>query len=137
MADADPVAREVDCRVVYCGARGAGKTANLEYLHKALDPDTRGKLITPGRRGEGAYFFDFLTVADLREVYRQLRDSLRGEMDTAKDQIDTLYADLLARMGDKIEARKFGTVWQVNRASVLSYLKEMEERGDRRGPKKD
>ena len=62
MADADPVAREVDCRVVYCGADGAGKTANLEYLHKALDPDTRGQLITPGRGADRAYFFDFLTV---------------------------------------------------------------------------
>lgn len=69
MADADPVAREVDCRVVYCGAEGAGKTANLEYLHEVLDPDTRGKLITPGRRGDGGYFFDFLTV-DLGVVRR-------------------------------------------------------------------
>lgn len=69
MADADPVAREVDVRVVYFGARGAGKTANLEYLHKALDPETRGKLITPERGVDRAYFFDFLTV-DLGVVRR-------------------------------------------------------------------
>lgn len=69
MADADPLAREVNCRVVYCGAEGAGKTANLEYIHKALDPDSRGKLITPSRGGDRAYFFDFLTV-DLGVVRR-------------------------------------------------------------------
>lgn len=67
MADADPVAREVDCRVVYVGPERAGKTANLEYLHKVLEPETRGKLITPSRGGDGAYFFDFLTV-DLGRV---------------------------------------------------------------------
>lgn len=62
MADADPVAREVDCRVVYCGARGAGQSANLEYLHGALDPDTRGRLVTSGRDADASHHFDFLTV---------------------------------------------------------------------------
>lgn len=69
MADADPVAREVDCRVVYCGAEGAGKTANLEYLHGALHPDTRGKLIRPDSGSDRPYSFDFLTV-DLGVVRR-------------------------------------------------------------------
>lgn len=67
MADADPVAREVDCRVVYCGARGAGKTTNLEHLHRVLDPDTRGRLLTPERGTDR--LFDFLTV-DLGPIRR-------------------------------------------------------------------
>lgn len=40
----------------------------------------------------------------------------------------------LAREG-KIEARKFGPIWQINRASLLAYLEQMQELGERRGPK--
>jgi hypothetical protein len=37
---------------------------------------------------------------------------------------------------DKIEARKFGPVWQVNRQSLITYIKIARESGDkRRGPK--
>lgn len=35
----------------------------------------------------------------------------------------------------KIEGQKFGPVWQVNRESLLLYLQNMKELGDRRGPK--
>ncbi|UCC51237.1 MAG: helix-turn-helix domain-containing protein [Anaerolineaceae bacterium] len=35
----------------------------------------------------------------------------------------------------KIKGRKFGIVWQVDRASLLSYIESMEEKGRRRGPK--
>jgi excisionase family DNA binding protein len=40
----------------------------------------------------------------------------------------------LIRSGE-IKAQKFGIVWQVSRASLLSYLHEMEGKGGRRGPK--
>jgi hypothetical protein len=36
---------------------------------------------------------------------------------------------------DKIIARKFGPIWQVNRASLIEYLKSVEEQGKKRGPK--
>lgn len=37
----------------------------------------------------------------------------------------------------KIEARKFGTLWQVSQSSLLAYLKTAEKSGDKRwGPKK-
>ena len=36
----------------------------------------------------------------------------------------------------KIEARKFGTIWQVSRSSLLAYLEAAEKIGDKRwGPK--
>ena len=35
----------------------------------------------------------------------------------------------------KIEGKKFGPVWQVNRASLLSYSEKIRELGERRGPK--
>lgn len=40
----------------------------------------------------------------------------------------------LIRAGE-IKARKFGIVWQVNRQSLLSYLKDAQDSADkRRGP---
>jgi excisionase family DNA binding protein len=35
----------------------------------------------------------------------------------------------------KIKGNKFGTVWQVNRTSLLFYIEAMEQKGERRGPK--
>lgn len=40
--------------------------------------------------------------------------------------------------GGQIEARKFGTIWQVSRSSLLAYLQAAEKTGDGRwGPKKE
>jgi excisionase family DNA binding protein len=36
----------------------------------------------------------------------------------------------------KITAQKFGPIWQVDRKSVLAYLKKMQESGERRGRKR-
>jgi hypothetical protein len=37
----------------------------------------------------------------------------------------------------KINSRKFGTIWQVSRESLLNYLKEAQDSSDnRRGPKR-
>jgi len=35
----------------------------------------------------------------------------------------------------KIEARKFSIVWMVSRESLSSYLKKVQARGEKRGPK--
>ncbi len=40
----------------------------------------------------------------------------------------------LTRTGD-VQARKFATVWQVNRKSLLGYLGRVAQLGERRGPK--
>lgn len=45
------------------------------------------------------------------------------------------YVRRLVRTG-KLKARKFGTVWQVSRASLQEYIRETEHSRDRRrGPK--
>jgi hypothetical protein len=41
----------------------------------------------------------------------------------------------LVREG-RIDARKFGPVWQVSLKSLNSYLMSVEEKGGKRGPKK-
>jgi hypothetical protein len=46
------------------------------------------------------------------------------------------YIRKLIRSG-KVKARKIITVWQVDRASLLSYIRKTEQIGAKRGPKKD
>jgi excisionase family DNA binding protein len=43
----------------------------------------------------------------------------------------------LARAG-RIHAKRFGRLaWQIERASLLAYMTEMQERGRKRGPRPD
>ena len=37
---------------------------------------------------------------------------------------------------ERIDGQKWGTVWQVDRESLLTYVSAMEARGERRGRKK-
>lgn len=48
---------------------------------------------------------------------------------------DADYIRKLIRAG-KVKARKVITVWQVDRASLSTYLKAAEKTGQKRGPKK-
>lgn len=50
---------------------------------------------------------------------------------------DREYIRRLVR-SNKVEARKFGTIWQVSQKSLTSYLQDSEKSSDgRRGPKPD
>ena len=44
MAEANSERREVNARIVYWGAEGAGKATNLRAIHRKLRPDHRGRL---------------------------------------------------------------------------------------------
>ena len=46
-----------------------------------------------------------------------------------------VYLRILIR-NDKIEARKFGPVWQVKRSALDKYLEDVKKLGKKRGPKK-
>ncbi len=45
-----------------------------------------------------------------------------------------VYVRDLIRAG-KIKARRFGPMWQVDRASLLIYVRKVEKLGGKRGPK--
>ena len=45
------------------------------------------------------------------------------------------YIRILIRAG-KVRAKKFGIVWQVDRASLLGYTQKAEKMGEKRGPKR-
>lgn len=63
MGDTAGSSREIDCKIVYVGPAGSGKTTTLRALHDALDPDTHGPILAPAGPDGATIFFDLLTVA--------------------------------------------------------------------------
>ena len=55
-------AREINCKLVYYGPGLCGKTTNLQYIYKKVDPNTKGKLISLATETERTLFFDFLPL---------------------------------------------------------------------------
>ena len=55
-------AREINCKLVYYGPGLGGKTTNLQYIYRKVDPNTKGKLISLATETERTLFFDFLPL---------------------------------------------------------------------------
>ncbi|MFQ5598206.1 MAG: ATP/GTP-binding protein [Nitrospiria bacterium] len=56
-------AREISCKIVYYGPGLCGKTTNLHYIYKKVNPDSKGKMISLATKTERTLFFDFLPLA--------------------------------------------------------------------------
>lgn len=54
--------REIQFKIVYCGPAGGGKTTNLSYIHRRLDPYARGELVSIATEQNRTICFDFLSV---------------------------------------------------------------------------
>ncbi len=52
----------ITLKVVYCGPPKGGKTTSLQFIHKVLDPDQSGKLVSLATSGDKTLFFDFLPI---------------------------------------------------------------------------
>ena len=55
--------REINCKIVYYGPGLCGKTTNLQYIFKRMNPESRGKMISLATETERTLFFDFLPVS--------------------------------------------------------------------------
>ncbi len=55
--------REINCKIVYYGPGLCGKTTNLQYIYKRMNPEARGKMISLATETERTLFFDFLPVS--------------------------------------------------------------------------
>lgn len=53
---------EVQFKIVYCGPPEGGKTTNLQYIHRRLDPAMRGDLVSIATETNRTICFDFLPV---------------------------------------------------------------------------
>jgi len=55
--------KEINCKIVYYGPGLCGKTTNLQYIHKRMNPHARGRMISLATETERTLFFDFLPLA--------------------------------------------------------------------------
>lgn len=60
--------KEVQFKIVYCGPPSGGKTTNLQYIHRRLDPRLRGDLVSVATDLNRTISFDYLPVhsSDIR-----------------------------------------------------------------------
>ena len=60
--------REIHCKIVYYGIGYCGKTTNLQYVHRSINPSARGEMLSIATETERTLFFDFLPL-DLGTVH--------------------------------------------------------------------
>ncbi len=68
MALINIAAQEIHCKIVYYGIGYCGKTTNLRYVFKSINPSVRGDLLSIATETERTLFFDFLPL-DLGSVH--------------------------------------------------------------------
>jgi mutual gliding-motility protein MglA len=54
--------REIHCKIVYYGIGYCGKTTNLQYVFKSINPNVRGEMLSIATETERTLFFDFLPL---------------------------------------------------------------------------
>lgn len=62
MVSINYASREVCCKIVYYGPGLSGKTTNLQFVHRKVPQNTRGKLISLATEADRTLYFDFLPI---------------------------------------------------------------------------
>lgn len=62
MALINLAAREINYKIVYYGCGLCGKTTNIQYIHRRLNPSARGRLVSLATEEERTLYFDFLPL---------------------------------------------------------------------------
>jgi len=68
MALINIASHEIHCKIVYYGIGYCGKTTNLQYVFKSINPSARGEMLSIATETERTLFFDFLPL-DLGTVH--------------------------------------------------------------------
>jgi signal recognition particle receptor subunit beta len=68
--------KEVQFKVVYCGPPLGGKTTNLQYVHRRLDPLWRGDMISVATEQNRTISFDYLPLQAMKIGDFQVRFQL-------------------------------------------------------------
>lgn len=53
---------EIHLKIVYYGPSLSGKTTNLQYIHKHINPNMRGELVSLKTREDRTIYFDFMQL---------------------------------------------------------------------------
>jgi len=75
--------KEITLKIVYYGPGLSGKTTNIQHLHAALNPETKGKLLSLATESDRTLFFDFLPV----ELGKIKDFSIRFQLYTVPGQV--------------------------------------------------
>lgn len=75
--------KEITLKIVYYGPGLSGKTTNIQYLHSALNPDNKGKLLSLSTESDRTLFFDFLPI----ELGKIKEFSIRFQLYTVPGQV--------------------------------------------------
>src|SRR5437764_6228160 len=68
MALINIASQEIHCKIVYYGIGYCGKTTNLQYVFRSINPQARGDMLSIATATERTLFFDFLPL-DLGTVH--------------------------------------------------------------------
>jgi len=68
MALINIASHEIHCKIVYYGIGYCGKTTNLQYVFRSINPSARGEMLSIATETERTLFFDFLPL-DLGSVH--------------------------------------------------------------------
>jgi len=60
--------REISCKIVYYGIGLSGKTTNLHYIHKVVNPHDVGNMVSIDTETERTLYFDLLPL-DMGQVH--------------------------------------------------------------------
>ena len=63
MALINLAAREINYKIVYYGCGLSGKTTNIQYIHKRVNPAAKGRLVSIATEEERTLYFDFLPLS--------------------------------------------------------------------------
>lgn len=63
MALINLAAREINYKIVYYGCGLCGKTTNIQYIHRRINPSARGRLVSIATEEERTLYFDFLPLS--------------------------------------------------------------------------
>lgn len=108
--------REVQFKIVYCGPPGGGKTTNLQYIHRRLDPGLRGDLVSIATERDRTICFDFLPVHETEiagyrtrfQLYavpgQRLLAETRRSVLAGADAVVFVADSAAGRLGENLEA---------------------------------
>jgi signal recognition particle receptor subunit beta len=63
MALINLAAREINYKIVYYGCGLSGKTTNIQYIYKRVNPAAKGRLVSIATEEERTLYFDFLPLS--------------------------------------------------------------------------
>lgn len=120
--------REINCKIVYYGIGLSGKTTNLHYIHKTIDPRDVGEMVSIDTETERTLYFDLLPL----EVGRVHGFNIRLQLYTVPGQV--LYQQTRISVLKGADCVVFVADSQANKLQEnIESFRELEEQLRRMG----